>query len=472
MRKKFADQRREDCYLDLPAQGLSESTILARIEKGAKASEQIYTNDKGNLAGGVYRKGEDHWNFISECIRISVISNPLHSSDFAYITHLEAEIVRWTLNLYKGDKDACGLCTSGGTESICLAMLAYRQQGLQERGVTKPNIVMSETAHPGHDKACHFFNIECRKIKMTSDFKADFEGMKRATDSNTICIIASAPEYGFGNYDPVNDIAAFALSTGIGCHVDCCLGSYINPFIEELGYKIPYQFDFSVPGVTSISADPHKYAGGPKGCSVIMFKNAELRNHQFFVCEDWTGGLYATTSMAGARAGAIIAGNWASMAKQGREGFRKQAKSILSTCANLRKAFENDPDIIVTSKTASPIFSWTSKKFNCIAMSDLMQKHYGWTIHKVQNPPSAHLTITTTTEGHWQDFVKAIKGCAQMMIKDPSLNVNPDKALYCIGDLIPDKNLIHTFIKVHSAAMLDTLGDPDEETEDEKTDHK
>ena len=240
MRKKFADQRREDCYPDLPAYGLSESTILARIEKGAKASEQVYTNDGGNLAGGVYRKGEDHWNFISECVRISIVSNPLHSSDFAYITHLEAEIVRWTLNLYKGDKDACGLCSSGGTESICLAMLAYRQQALHERGVTKPNIVMSETAHPGHDKACHFFNIECRKVRMTSDFDADLEGMKRATDSNTICIIASAPEYGFGNYDPVNDIAAFAQSKGIGCHVDCCLGSYINPFFEELGYKMPY----------------------------------------------------------------------------------------------------------------------------------------------------------------------------------------------------------------------------------------
>ena len=158
---------------------------------------------------------------------------------------------------------------------------------------------------------------------MTSDFKADFDAMKWATDSNTVALIASAPEYGFGNYDPVNDIAAFALSKGIGCHVDACLGSYVNPFIEELGYKVPYQFDFSVPGVTSISADPHKYAGGPKGCSVVMFKDAELRNHQFFVCADWTGGLYATTSMAGARAGAMIAGNWASMAKHGKEGFRK-----------------------------------------------------------------------------------------------------------------------------------------------------
>ena len=111
----------------MPAAGLPESQILARIERGAKESDKLYTNDKGNLAGGVYRKGVDHWNFISECIRLSIVSNPLHSSDFGYIIHMEAEIIRWTLNLYKGDKNTCGLCTSGGTESICLAMLAYRE---------------------------------------------------------------------------------------------------------------------------------------------------------------------------------------------------------------------------------------------------------------------------------------------------------------------------------------------------------
>jgi len=148
----------------MPAFGLPESEILARIERGANVSEKLYTNDKGNLAGGVYRKGKDHWNFISECVRIAIISNPLHATDFGYILHMEAEIIRWTLNLYKGDKEACGLCTGGGTESICLAMLAYRERGLKVKGITKPNLVMSITAHPAHDKACHFFNIECRKV--------------------------------------------------------------------------------------------------------------------------------------------------------------------------------------------------------------------------------------------------------------------------------------------------------------------
>jgi len=191
---------------------------------------------------------------------------------------MEAEIIRWTLDLYNGDKDTCGIMTSGGTESIMLAMLAYRVQGLKERGVTKPNIVCSETAHCAFDKAGFYFGIEVRRVPMAKDtFLADFEGMKKAVDSNTVCLVASSPEYAFGNFDPVEKIAALAQSWGIGCHSDCCLGSYINPFIEELGYPLAHLFDFRVEGVTTISCDPHKYGYGPKGASILMFRSKKLR---------------------------------------------------------------------------------------------------------------------------------------------------------------------------------------------------
>ena len=152
---------------------------------------------------------------------------------------MEAEILRWTLNMYNGDKDSCGIVTGGGTESILLAMLSYREQGLAERGVTEPNIVMSETAHAAFDKAGFYFGIEIRKVAILPDFTLDLKGMKSMIDSNTVCLISSAPEYAFGNYDPLESVAALAQSYGIGCHSDCCLGSYINPFIEKCGYKLP-----------------------------------------------------------------------------------------------------------------------------------------------------------------------------------------------------------------------------------------
>lgn len=243
----------------------------------------------------------------------TVIANPLHIEEFSYVGQMEAEIIRWTLDLYNGDEDSCGIVTSGGTESCILAMLAYREKARVERGVTKPNIVMCETAHAAFDKGGFYLNIEVRKATLTKDYMMDMSSMRSLIDSNTICLVASAPEYAFGNYDPIEEVAKLAESYGIGCHSDCCLGSFVNPFIEDTGYKLAAKFDFRVPGITSISCDPHKYAYGPKGCSMLLFREKRLREYQFFVCTEWNGGLYATTCIAGSRAGNVVAGTWAAL---------------------------------------------------------------------------------------------------------------------------------------------------------------
>jgi sphinganine-1-phosphate aldolase len=232
--------------------------------------------------------------------------------------------------MYNGDyKTACGIGTSGGTESIMLCMLAYREQMKAEKGITKPNIVMSNTAHVAFDKAAFYFGIEIRKVPVGPDHKLDLRGIQNKIDSNTICLVASCPEYPFGTYDPISKIAALAQYNGIGCHSDCCLGSYINPFIDELGYKLPEVFDFRIPGITSISCDPHKYACGPKGFSVALFRTKELRDYQMFITSTWNGGVYGTTSMAGSRPGNIVMGTWASFMKQGMKGLRENAHKIL-----------------------------------------------------------------------------------------------------------------------------------------------
>lgn len=249
------------------------------------------------------------------------MTNPLHIDEFKYVLTSEAEIIRWTLEMYNGDhKTACGIVTSGGTESIMLSMLSYREKYRNERGITKPNIVMSHTAHVAFEKGAFYFGIEIKKVPIGKDYKLDLRAYENAIDSNTICLVTSNPEYPFGTYDPTTKIAALAMSYGIGCHSDCCLGSYVNPFIEELGYKLPQVFDFRVPGVTSISCDPHKYACGPKGASITLFRTKELRNYSMFVSTDWHGGVYSTTAMAGSRPGSVIMGTWASFMKQGMKG--------------------------------------------------------------------------------------------------------------------------------------------------------
>jgi sphinganine-1-phosphate aldolase len=209
-------------------------------------------------------------------------------------------------------------------------MLAYREKAKAERGVTEPNVVMSETAHCAFDKACFYFGIEMRKVPVKqTDLTADVASFKSYMDSNTICLVASAPEFAFGQYDPVPAVAALAKSYGIGCHADCCLGSYVNPFIKKNGYGNPSDYDFKVPGVTSISCDPHKFAYGPKGCSLLMFRHKSLREYQLFCNTQWNAGIYATTNMAGSRPGSTIAGTWASMLIHGKKGLEAKAIKVL-----------------------------------------------------------------------------------------------------------------------------------------------
>jgi sphinganine-1-phosphate aldolase len=363
----------------------------------SKGCRKYYT-DGGNVSGGVYSVDDEHWSFVAEVMKSTIVTNPLHIDEFIFVTQMEAEIIRWTLNLYHGGpqwkNEACGVITSGGTESILLAMLAYREKAKREKGTSEPNIVCSETAHCAVDKACFYFNIELRKIPVNKDFTADLNGIRKAIDSNTICLFGSAPEYAFGMYDNIQQIAALAMEKGIGCHSDCCLGSYVNPFMEQLGYPItstpnPLKdsidkgqtfVDFRVPGVTSISCDPHKYAYGPKGCSIAMFREKSLREYQLFCNTTWQGGLYCTTCIAGSRPGCTIAGTWASMLKHGVNGLEKKAKGILEAQRQIRQAFKDDPDIDVISTESGPIFSITSSTVNCIAMADLLKKRRQWTV--------------------------------------------------------------------------------------------
>ena len=271
--EKFGELRK-NALAKLPNEGTPESKIVSIVAGHANESREKHYSGKTNCSGSVYINDEKHWDFLGDVTKQCLLTNPLHIDEFMWLTTMEAEIIRWTLDLYNGDQNACGLLSSGGTESILLAMLSYKVQGKKEKGIINPNIVCSETAHCAFDKAGFYFGIEIRKVPMgKGTFKADFEGMKRVVDSNTVCIVASCPDYPFGNYDPVSKIAELAQSWGIGCHSDCCLGSYVNPFIEELGYPLAEVFDFRVPGVTTISCDPHKYGYGPKGASILMFRN-------------------------------------------------------------------------------------------------------------------------------------------------------------------------------------------------------
>lgn len=378
--------------------------------------------------------------------------------EYKTVTRMEAEILRMVCTMYNGNEKSCGVLTSGGTESIVMAMLAYRNWG-KTKGITKPNIVMSNAAHAAFDKAGFMFQIEVRKVDVTKDFRCDFNAMKRQIDSNTVCLVASSPEYPYGTYDPLPKIAALAKKKGIGCHNDCCLGSFINPFVESSGYKVPHHLDFRIPGVTSISCDPHKYGMGPKGVSTLLFSDKSWRSHQFFATPRWNGGLYATTTVAGSRPGNVVVGTWAVMMKHGIEGYKKNAQMVLDAVVGIKKAIAQEiPELSYASDDVSCVMTITGigKKdsINPMALKPLMAKH-GWILSPVQNPAGLHISMTLGIAKGWQKLVQDLKKCVKDIKADPSLNTNSQIATYGMTASIPDPAFLNQLLNIHTECVLD-----------------
>lgn len=273
----------------------------------------------------------------------------------------------WMLH---GDDKSCGALTSGGTESILMAIKAYRERAKKLRPyVTKPNMIVPTTIHPAFEKAGHYFGVELIHIDLDPDMRVNVKLVEKAINRNTILLVGSAPQYCHGVVDPISELSDIALRHGLPLHVDACFGGFMLPWLEKLGYKIP-TFDFRIPGVTSMSADVHKYGYSSKGASVILYRNEELRSHQYFAYGAWPGGLFGSPSLTGSRPGGMIAAAWAALVgKQLREKslqlmivvsfvFHNSSNDVLSinyidmycqcsTCSNFRQYITNSIFLII-----------------------------------------------------------------------------------------------------------------------------
>ena len=259
-------------------------------------------------------------------------------------------------------------------------------------GVTRPNVIKPETAHPAFDKACHLFGIELRRAPVDRETTlVDLEWVDGHVDDQTIAIVGSACNYGYGTVDPIEKLSDLALAHGVGLHVDGCLGGFILPFGEELGYKIPV-FDYRIPGVTSISADTHKYGYTLKGTSVLTFRDKALRNSQYFFLTDWSGGKYCSPGIEGSRSGGLIAATWAAMVHLGRDGYRRHAEDIFSTSFTMQSAVRSHPELRILGEPTF-LFSFTSDDFDVYHVNDFMRTR-GWRFNGQQYPNALHMAVT------------------------------------------------------------------------------
>jgi len=380
-------------YRELPATGRDRQEILREMRELA-AQEEAKWRD-GFASGAVYHGGADHVAFLNEAYAITSQANPLHPELWPSAVKYEAEIVAMTASLLGGGEDGvasvCGTVSSGGTESILLAMKAYRDWARETKGITDPEILVPRSAHAAFDKAAQFFGIRAVPVPLDPDYRADAYAAGKLVTGKTIALVGSAPGFPHGVIDPIEELAALAKKNKIGMHVDCCLGGFVLPFAERLGYPVP-PFDFRVPGVTTMSADTHKFGYAAKGTSVVLYRTPELRRYQYYRTATWMGGLYYSPTFAGSRPGGLTAECWAAMLAFGEEGYMVASKAVLETAAAVKKGIGEITGLHVLGDPLW-VVAVGSDELDVYAVMDEMG-HRGWALNGLQNPAAFHLCVT------------------------------------------------------------------------------
>ena len=449
-----------DCLLDfpvLPKQGLREDHIIEELD--ILQDVLPHTDwEQGKVSGAVYHGGEDLIRLQSIAFEKYSVANQLHPDVFPAVRKMEAEVVSMVLNMFNApiDQGACGTTTSGGTESLLLACLSAKMYGLKHHGITEPEMVVPVTAHAGFNKAAYYFGIKMHHVEVDPvTYKVDLKKMERFINSNTILLVGSVPNFPHGINDDVEGLGKLAQKYDLRVHIDCCLGAFVVAFMEKAGFQNVPIFDFRIPGVSSISCDTHKYGFAPKGSSIIMYRNEDLRMHQYFIEPNWVGGLYGSPTLAGSRPGALVVGCWATMVKFGEDGYIESCRSIIEAARKLRRYIETEiPDLQIIGDPQFSVISFTSKKIDVYELSDRLSKS-GWHLNTLQNPPALHLAVTKPSVPAIDSLCELLSRTVKEMVNDPDAKPSADgtSALYGVAGSVATAGVADQLI----VAFLDTL---------------
>ncbi len=373
---------------------------------------------KGRAFSLVFHPGDEIADFAKQAYLAYISENALNPSAFPSLKRMETEVVSMTADLLGGDAKTAGNMTSGGTESILMAVKTAREWAAANRPkVSRPEMVLPVTAHPAFEKAAHYFGVTPVHVPVGSDFRADVKATTKAVNDRTVLIVASAPSYPQGVVDPVSELARLASSREILCHVDSCIGGFMLPFVRDLGYHVP-DFDLSVPGVTSLSVDLHKYGYTPKGASVVLYRDAALRRFQYFAYTDWPGGIYASPTMTGTRPGGAIAASWALLHRLGYGGYRDIAAKVMDTTKRLRAGIERIEGLEILGEPHMSIMAIGSKTYDIYEVGDHMTAR-GWHLDRQQFPACLHLTVNQAHIDSADEFLADLRAAVRAAARQP-----------------------------------------------------
>ncbi|CAC5390057.1 SGPL1 [Mytilus coruscus] len=452
--------------MQLPKKGISPEEL--RNEMNILKSAEAESAKEGKIFAYVYTVIDQHWKLqseafdkfeekighslehdtiVNEFLHAFLHENALNPMVFPSLRKMETEIVSMTAAMLNGDQDVVGFVTSGGTESNLMAVKTYRDMARKSRpNIRLPEIIAPITVHPTIDKAAHYFGLKVIHTPVGDDFRADVQAMKEAINENTVMLVASAPQFCHGIIDPIKELSDLAVAKGLPLHVDGCFGGFMLPWVEKLGYNIP-PFDFRLPGVSSISADVHKYGYSVKGSSVIVYRNAEIRKHQIYTYPEWPGGLYGSPSMAGTRGGGTIASAWVSLKALGVDGFMDKAKELMDTTEKMMKGVKeiNGLKIMGEPHMTSFAIGPSDKELDIYAVADAMEKK-GWTIERNQKPSCIHCSILPRHTAIADDFIRDLKDSTAEVKENKTLAKKGTAAMYGMIGTIPDKTIVSDFL--------------------------
>lgn len=420
-----------------PDKGQSASFLMEKLQE-LKSGDARW--DLGKVFGFVYHPGSHYAKLSETYLNAFLYESTLNPATFPSLRNFEKDVTGMAVELMHGDSKVRGNITSGGSESIFLAVKVARDAALEKGDHTEPlEVVIPETAHPAFLKACSYLALKPVIIPVAEDKRADVKAMEAAITDRSILMVCSAPCFPYGVVDPVRRIAAVARRNNLLLHVDACMGGFLLPFLEELDYPVP-EFDFRIRGVSSISLDAHKYGYAPKGVSVILYKNRKLRRKQFFIHADWPGGIFASTTFMGTKSGGPLAGCWAVMKHLGREGYSTIAAQLMLTTRAITEGIEKHKDLHVIGNPHMSVLSFTSDAGDILQLGDALRAR-GWHLDFLQFPAALHLTITPLNIGKEVEFLKdldeILKNKASLKRESRTAN-STVKAVRTLSEMLPD----------------------------------
>ena len=391
--------------LSFPENGRSVAEILAQLE--SFKSEDVNWRGGKNFAY-VYYAGKAELHLAQKAYATYFSENGLNPTAFPSLQRMEKEVLQMVKSLLHAPSTAEGSLTSGGTESILMAVKTARAWFFQQNSSElQPEVLIPETAHPAFHKACYYFGLTPIIIPVDAEFKAVPSAFEAAINEKTALIVASAPSYPQGIIDPIEEIGKIAEKHNCLFHVDACVGGFILPFLQANNPAIP-DFDFRIQGVTSMSADIHKYGFAAKGASTILYRTAALRKAQFYVYTDWTGGIYASPALTGTRPGGAIAAAWAILNFMGRAGYLEKAMQTISTANRIKEAIRKNPRLKLLGHPQATLMAVASDHLDIYELGDELGQQ-GWYIDRQQLPPSLHLTITPAHAAVVDEFLRDLE---------------------------------------------------------------